>query len=242
MYVFWYMGAFGGADAKGLMAIALFIPSYPTYYFESIALPVTNGLNVFAFAVLTNTGIIAVFSLLFIFSYNLYQRNIGKPMFIGLKTPVNDAITSHGQLLENDTGLTMNGVQLSTIRKYLEWREVQLQDVQQDPDCYRHPETLPTITSDDAQLTTSSEETIPNAEQTSDDVSTEDWWGVNEFLTHSSYTIHNSASPDEIREAIERLVRGGDVWVAPGTPFIAYITVGMVFAFVYGNIIFYVTV
>lgn len=243
MYVFWYMGAFGGADAKAFMAIALFIPSYPTYYLESIAVPVTNGLNVFAFAVLTNAGIIAMFSLLFIFCYNVYQKNIAKPMFIGVKTPVHDAIDSHGQLLESDTGLTMGGVQLSTIKKYLEWREATLEELQQDPDCYRHPETVSTITNKDNQGIQHDETEVKDIEGARDgDVSSEDWWGVDKFLSTSEYTIHDSSTPEEIREGIERLINGGDVWVAPGTPFIAYITIGLVFAFVYGNVIFYITV
>jgi len=80
-YALYYLGAYGGADAKALMVLSLFFPFYPTLDFQSISFPLLNtGFGVFAFSTLSNSVISAPALVLI-----LFVRNLIKEGFRGIK-------------------------------------------------------------------------------------------------------------------------------------------------------------
>ncbi|MCH7660635.1 MAG: prepilin peptidase [Euryarchaeota archaeon] len=58
-YGFWRFGAFGGADAKALIVLALLFPTYPTYEISSYLLPlVRTPTGAFSLTILANTVLV----------------------------------------------------------------------------------------------------------------------------------------------------------------------------------------
>jgi preflagellin peptidase FlaK len=76
-YAFYILRAFGGADAKALMCLALIFPLYPSM--NSLPL-LNNGFGIFAFATLANSVIAAP-----ILALTYFIRNIIREGFKGLK-------------------------------------------------------------------------------------------------------------------------------------------------------------
>ncbi len=74
-YALYYLGAYGGADAKALMVLSLLFPFYPTLDFQSITFPLLNtGFGVFAFSTLSNSVISAPGLVLILFMRNLIKE------------------------------------------------------------------------------------------------------------------------------------------------------------------------
>jgi preflagellin peptidase FlaK len=65
---------------------------------------------------------------------------------------------------------------------------------------------------------------------------TDDPWGAEAFLEDvgSAY----GTTPDDLRDGLEVLVESDDVWVSPGLPFLVPVFLGLLVAFVYGDILF----
>ncbi|MBO8182192.1 MAG: prepilin peptidase [Archaeoglobus sp.] len=73
----YYLGAYGGADAKALMVLSLLFPFYPTLNFQSLSLPLLNsGFGVFAFSALSNSVISAPGLVVILFLRNLLKEGL----------------------------------------------------------------------------------------------------------------------------------------------------------------------
>ena len=101
-YAFYLLRAFGGADAKALICLALIFPFYPTVD----GLPLLNtGFGIFAFATLSNSVIAAPAIAFMYFIRNLIREGIGEfrfsPLyyFVGVRVD-SSRIPKHHYLLE----------------------------------------------------------------------------------------------------------------------------------------------
>lgn len=90
-YAIYAINAYGGADAKALMCLAILFPFYPRI--ENF--PILNkGFGIFAFSVLANSVIFAPFMMLFLLFRNLAKEGFGgflrNPLFYlaGYRIPV----------------------------------------------------------------------------------------------------------------------------------------------------------
>ncbi len=121
VYILFQLGAFGGADAKALIAISLLIPSFPTFRFNSLVLPLTGTpvLNFFAFSTFGNAVILTIVVPLGLLIYNLRTLSLReikeKPLylFIGYKCEVSGLANKHLRLMESHE--LRNGV---VVRKF----------------------------------------------------------------------------------------------------------------------------
>ncbi|MCQ1538079.1 peptidase A24 [Methanocalculus taiwanensis] len=107
MYAIAYFGLFGGADAWGLIFIALLIPLFP---FEPlIGYP---PVPIFAFSVLTNALILNLFIPFFLFIYNTLKGNRAPILyrFIGFPVHSDDLRSVFGFIIE-DFEETTDGLQ-----------------------------------------------------------------------------------------------------------------------------------
>jgi preflagellin peptidase FlaK len=225
-YGFWYVGGFGGADARAFMVLAVLFPTYPYYEAAGYALPeVQTTLGVFSLTVLTNTVLIGLAYPLVLGLRNALAGEFSVVMFVGRRVAVEDLPGVHGSLLEAGGGFTRNGLDLDALRMYLRWRDLTLADLRVDPDL-RNPDTLPEEPS----------------EPTDGAVATDgsgDPWGAAAFLDaidHSAY----GTTPAQLREGLDLVAEREDVWVTPGVPFLLPLFVGLVVALTFGDVLFYV--
>lgn len=161
-YVFHFLGAFGGADARALMTIAVLYPSYPGYVggevlsVAGITLPVSDPapVAVFSFTILTNTVTWGIAYPLLLAVRNGAMGHVSKRMFVGIPVRWDAVPETHGKLLESGgKGIQGRlralayprgtGLDLDAVRMYLRWRGASLTDLRDDPDHYRDPASLP---------------------------------------------------------------------------------------------------
>jgi preflagellin peptidase FlaK len=107
-YVLFYLGAFGGADAKLLMVMSIVFPFYPAFtmggtYFPTEGIPI---MNFFTFTVFGNSILLTIIVPLGLFIYNLSRPDVKttlkKPyfMFIGYRAPIGKLENRHVKLMQ----------------------------------------------------------------------------------------------------------------------------------------------
>nr|WP_282594359.1 A24 family peptidase [Halorientalis brevis] len=255
-YGFWWLGGFGGADAKGLITLALLFPTYPTYFLPTMAFPqVVPTLGVFSMTVLSNTVVIGIAYPFVLMVRNALGGHVGKAMFVGRPITWDAATEEYGRLLENPDGFTRGGLDLDALRMYLRWRGVTLAEVRENPDHYRDPTTLPedpnpagdgSIPVTDGGKSVKEERSTPDADglaerrdravipefETADDP-----WGAEAFLDDIPGTAYGT-SAEELRGGLEVLTTEDTVWLTPGVPFLVPMFVGLVVSLVYGDVLY----
>jgi preflagellin peptidase FlaK len=144
-YLFWRLGAFGGADAKAIMTISLCFPAYPNYVLPGVGtLPDHRAtLGVFSLTILTNTVLAGLAYPLVLAAGNALRGRFGLPMFVGRPVRVAALAGQYGRLLETPDGFSRGGLDLDTLRMYLRWRGTTLSAVRDNPGRFRDPDSLP---------------------------------------------------------------------------------------------------
>ena len=235
-YGFWYIGGFGGADAKAFMLVAVLFPVYPTYLLSvpSVALPLQQTpIGVFSLTILSNTVLAGVAYPLAVAARNLARGRLSLAMFIGRPVSVSDVPGEYGRLLSAPDGFTRSGLDLDALRMYLQWRGLSLADVRAKPDHYRDPETLPEAPNPpgDGGLVTDGGGPEWGA------AGGPDPWGAEAFLDDIDHSAYGT-TPAQLREGLEVLARSEAVWISPGIPFLVPMFVGLVVSLTYGDVLF----
>ena len=247
---FWYMGSFGGADAKAFYVIALLFPVYPVFYLPWAALPLEpTAVGVFSLTILSNTVVVGVAYPLAVALRNLLRGHVAWPMLIGKPISWDQTTEEYGMLLETPDGFTRGGLDLDALRMYLQWRGESLADLRADPAALRDPATLPTEPNQpgDGGLATdggtSVDEPATGAaveSTTADSASTptaDDPWGAEAFLDDIDHSAYGT-SPEQLREGLEVLTTADEVWISPGIPFIVPMFFGLLVSLTYGDVLF----
>jgi len=140
-YAFWYLGAFGGADAKALIALAVVFPTFPAYAVAGATLPlIETDIGVFSLTILTNTVLLGLAYPIGLAGLNLARGERSPSMFLARPVATASLPDRHGRLFEDDDGSTRNGLDLDALRMYLRWRGTTLAEFRADPDRLRDPE------------------------------------------------------------------------------------------------------
>jgi preflagellin peptidase FlaK len=156
-YLFWRVAGFGGADAKGIMALAVLFPTYPQYLtktpLQALGAPgtlpvVETSVPVFAFTVLTNAVVVGALYPLGLVVYNAARGDLASIMFLGRPVAVERLPRTYGRLLERADGTAGRGLDLDALRMYLRWRGTTLAEVRADPERLRDPASLPETPND----------------------------------------------------------------------------------------------
>jgi preflagellin peptidase FlaK len=266
-YGFWRIGGFGGADAKALMALAVLFPTYPTYFLpESLValglpsvLPVQpTAVGVFSLSILTDTVLVGMAFPLVLAARNVAAGRIGNAMFFGRVVPVMELPAVHGRLFETREGFTRSGLDLDALRMYLRWRGCSLAELREEPDRYRNPasvgETNPptdgAVDADGRECKTDEgtlqpdggdrddhppDEVHPGEDEPSTPI--HDPWAAEQFLTEIAYSAYGT-DPETLREGLETVVEREELWISPGLPFIVPMSVGLVVALTYGDLLY----
>lgn len=234
-YAFWWVGAFGGADAKALMVLAVLFPSYPTYYFDGFALPLEGtALGVFPLTVVTNTVLVGAAYPAALAVRNVLAGRLSKVSLVGVYLPVERTVETPGKLLETPAGYTRNGLDLDALRMYLRWRGLTLPEFRANAEELRDPDTLPedpNPPTDGAVRTDGGREDPGVSEH-------DDPWGAAAFLEAIDGSAYGT-TPEMLRDGLDVLAdpERERVWVSPGMPFLVPMALGLVLALTYGDVL-----
>ncbi|WP_117367173.1 A24 family peptidase [Natrarchaeobaculum sulfurireducens] len=246
-YLFWWVGGFGGADAKALMVLAVLFPTVPRYAVGDWTLPLASPpIGAFSFTILTNAVLVGVLIPIVLAIRNAAAGRVGTVMFVGWPVSVERIPETHGRLLETESGLSRGGLDLDALRMYLRWRGRSLSDVRENPEYFRDPATLPDDPNPptDGAITAEVRSDGGTLERdTDDDAATppidhdfDDPWGAVAFLEDIDHSAYGT-TPEELREGLEVLASRDRVWISPGMPFLVPVFVGLVIAFTYGDLL-----
>jgi preflagellin peptidase FlaK len=240
-YGFWWMGGFGGADAKAFMVIAVLFPTFPTFYLGGVALPLSpSAIGVFSLSILSNTVLVGLVYPLAVALGNLLRGNVAPAMLIGRPVAWDRLPEAHGRLLETPDGFTRRGLDLDALRMYLEWRGESLESVRADPERLRDPDSLPDepTTPGDGAVATDGGERVDDDEQIDhDQPPVDDRWGAEAFLDDIDHSAYGT-SPGQLRAGLDVLVAADEVWLSPGIPFLVPTFVGLVVGLTYGDVLY----
>jgi preflagellin peptidase FlaK len=242
-YGFWRLGAFGGADAKAFMLLALLFPEYPVYYLPGVALPLTRTvLGVFSLTVLTDTVLVGLVYPLVLGARNLLAGRVTLLAFVGLPVEWRDLESTPGRLLETPSGYTRGGLDLDALRMYLRWRGLDLADLRADPSL-RDPATLPEDPHPPTDGAVRADGGAPPADPApperagAGDCEDGDPWGVAAFLDDVDHDAYGT-TPEQLRTGLDLATEREAVWVSPGIPFLVPLFVGLLVALTYGDLLF----
>ncbi|MBZ6494989.1 A24 family peptidase C-terminal domain-containing protein [Natrinema longum] len=251
-YLFWWVGGFGGADAKALLVLAVLFPTFPEYALGSVTLPLeTTPVGAFSFTILTNAVLVAILLPVVLAIRNAAAGRIAPVMVVGWPVSWERIPETHGRLLETPSGLSRGGLDLDALRMYLRWRGLSLAEVRDDPERYRDPATLPdepnpptdgAVTaavgthSDGGRLESSSDGAAEAARVGDSEPDVDDPWGADAFLDDIDGSAYGT-SPETLRDGLAVLAESETVWISPGTPFLVPIFAGLVVALIYGDLL-----
>jgi len=245
---FWYVGSFGGADAKAFYVVAILFPVYPVFYLPWAALPLEpTPVGVFSLTILSNTVVVGAAYPLAVALGNLLRGHVGWPMLIGKPVAWDRATDEYGMLLETPDGFTRGGLDLDALRMYLQWRGESLASLREDPERLRHPDSLPRVPNapGDGGMATDGGVSVDGTAAPDDGERgaapptppAEDPWGAQAFLDDIDHSAYGT-SPAQLREGLEVLTTADEVWISPGIPFIVPMFFGLLLSLTYGDVLF----
>jgi preflagellin peptidase FlaK len=252
-YAFWWLGGFGGADAKAVMVLALLFPTYPTLLLPAGVLPAEQAtLGVFSLTVLSNTVVVGVTYPLVLAARNALRGRFALPMFVGRPVAVEDLTDEYGRLLETEDGFSRGGLDLDALRMYLRWRGTTLAALRADPEGHRDPTTLPppeergdpgdgAIRGGAPADPDGAGDAVPDGGSAAEDVAggedDTDEWGAEAFLGDVEGSAYGT-TPGELRAGLDLVAEREVVWISPGIPFLVPTFVGLVVALTFGDLLF----
>ncbi|MFC7070003.1 prepilin peptidase [Halobaculum lipolyticum] len=148
------LAAFGGADMKALVVLAVAFPTTPQYvvplwilpdvtWLHAVGFPAhPSALGVAAMSALTNAVLFGAGYIALLFASNLATGRLSPAMLVGRWTAVDDLPSVHGQLLRVDGIRPVRGLDLDALRMYLRWRGTTLEAVRAAPDAHRDPASV----------------------------------------------------------------------------------------------------
>jgi archaeal preflagellin peptidase FlaK len=243
-YLFWWVGGFGGADAKALLVLALLFPTTPQYVVGSWTLPVaTSPLGAFSFTILTNAVLVGLLVPVAVAARNAIAGRFRPAMFLGWPIVWDRAATAHGTVLAASDRVG-GGLDLDALRMYLRWRGCSITEIRESPERLRDPATLPdepnpptdgAIGADPDDVDVAVGATNETAVATSGG-EYDDPWGAEAFLADIDGTAYGTSAA-ELRAGLEALATEDRVWISPGLPFLVPLFLGLVVALVYGDLL-----
>ena len=248
-YAFWFLGAFGGADAKALIALAVVFPTFPSYEVAGLSLPlVETALGVFSLTILTNTVLLGLAYPIGLAVFNLATGERSVTMFLARPVSTASLPERHGRLFEDTAGTTRNGLDLDALRMYLRWRGLTLAELREAPDRLRDPESV-TETFDPTDGGTHVDPTTDGGDAIDPDIDGEvadidgeaadfdDPWAAERFLAGIDHGAYGTDA-ETLREGLEVVVDRETVRVSPGMPFVVPMAAGLAVSVTYGDALF----
>ena len=243
-YAFWYLGAFGGADAKAMIALAVIFPTFPAYELGSLVLPlVDTDIGVFSLTVLTNTVLLGLAYPVGLAVRNLVRGEASSSMFFARPVATDSLPDRHGRLFEDPEGPTRGGLDLDALRMYLRWRGLTLADLRSEPGRLRDPDSVgetfaPTDGGTHVGPRTDGGRAVDDGAGSADSrAAFADLWAAERFLDEIDHGAYGTDAAT-LRDGLDVVAREDSVLVSPGMPFVVPMAVGLVVSLTYGDALF----
>ncbi|MGM0447267.1 MAG: A24 family peptidase [Methanobacteriota archaeon] len=254
-YAFWYLGAFGGADAKAMIALAVIFPTFPAYEAAGLVVPlIDTDVGVFSLTILTNTVLLGLAYPVGLAALNLVRGEVSSSMFLARPVATDSLPDRHGRLFENPDGPTRGGLDLDALRMYLRWRGLTLAALRRDSDELRDPDSVgetfdPTDggihvgpRTDggrvvDAEIDTDAAEGVDAAKTPGSHGDLDDPWAAERFLDDIDHGAYGTDAAT-LRDGLDVVAREDRVLVSPGMPFVVPMAVGLVVSLTFGDALF----
>ncbi|MFC7185704.1 prepilin peptidase [Halorubrum yunnanense] len=238
-YAFWYLGAFGGADAKALIALALLFPTFPAYDVAGVTLPlVETQIGVFSLTILTNTVLLGLAYPLGLAGLNLLRGEVSGNMFLARPVATESLPDRHGRLYEDDAGETRSGLDLDALRMYLRWRGLTLDDLRAAPDRLRDPTSVDeTFDPTDGGTHVGPRTDGGTAIEADGEPAPADPWAAERFLEEIDRGAYG-ADAETLRGGLAVVARTERVLVSPGMPFVVPMAAGLLVSLTFGDALF----
>ena len=243
-YAFWYLGAFGGADAKAMIALAVIFPTFPAYELGSLVLPlVDTDIGVFSLTVLTNTVLLGLAYPVGLAVRNLVRGEASSSMFFARPVATDSLPDRHGRLFEDPEGPTRGGLDLDALRMYLRWRGLTLADLRSEPGRLRDPDSVgetfaPTDGGTHVGPRTDGGRAVDDGAGSADSrAAFADPWAAERFLDEIDHGAYGTDAAT-LRDGLDVVAREDSVLVSPGMPFVVPMAVGLVVSLTYGDALF----
>ncbi|WP_424013418.1 prepilin peptidase [Halorubrum xinjiangense] len=248
-YAFWYLGAFGGADAKAMIALALVFPTFPAYEVAGLAFPIVDTqLGVFSLTILTNAVLLGLAYPIGLAVSNLVRGEVSTSMFLARPVATDSLPDRHGRVFEDPDGPSRGGLDLDALRMYLRWRGLALADLRADPDGLRDPDSVgetfdPTDGGTHVGPRTDGGRAVDaeadaDAETTADaDRDFDDPWAAERFLDDIDHGAYGTDAAT-LRDGLDVVAREDRVLVSPGMPFVVPMTLGLIVSLTFGDALF----
>ena len=239
---FWHFGALGLADAKAFLTLGVLYPTFPVYDLAGVRLPLVEPpLGVFSLTILTDAVILGLAVPLVLFARNAVEGRTSLASFIGRPVAVEDLLAIPGRMLETPEGFTRRGLDLDALRMYLRWRGIALSDLQAHPDELRRPATLPAEPNPPTDGVVDPEadpEPVGGIPAATFGGPQDDPWGAQAFLEDVGGAY--GTTPEQLRDGLDVVVDRESVLVSPGLPFLVPVFAGLLFALVFGDLLYVV--
>ena len=260
-YRLWEWSVNGGAVAGALDLL-------PGATYAGTLPLVEPSFGVFSITVLSNTVVMGALYPVALAARNTTVGYVSPGMFVAKPVAWDRATEEYGTLLQMPERslreslslsglrayLSFRGVDLDALRMYLRWRGLSLSALRENPDRFRNPASLPpdpnrpgdgAIPTDGRDGETATEETTatafgdaePWAPETHLVANGDDPWGAAAFLDDIEGSAYGT-SAETLRDGLDSLADDDVVWISPGIPFLVPLFVGLVLAFVYGDLLF----
>lgn len=258
-YTLWEMDLFGGADLKALAFLAVFFPQVPEITVNGFTYPLVEGMTpIFTLTVLVNALIIAFGYRVFLMGRNLVNFDVQGIMTRATRYDVHSLQNRHGDIIEGRNGIRSRGVDIDTIRMYLQWRGISFEELRENADFYRSTDPVVENEIGDGSVPDASDTPLGHsrAEFRPPTVNSgpslvplgavtnnpDDKWSAEKFAAVlDEKQAVPSVTTAEIRESLDVLVEKNRVWVSPAIPFFIPLTLGLIVAVTYGSIFVGVT-
>jgi preflagellin peptidase FlaK len=241
-YGLWWIGGFGGADAKAMITLAVLFPTYPVFYLASGAYPaVVTDIGVFSMTILTNAVLVGLAYPVYLGVHNGIRGDRAPVMFLGRRTAVSTLPTEHGRLFETTEGFTRDGLDIDALRMYLRWRGTTLDDVRSAPAAHRDPgRVVETFEPTDGAVEAGENRRVEGVDSADDPGPAADYddpWAAGRFLDEIEGSAYGT-TPETLREGLRVVTTRDSVWISPGVPFIVPLFFGICLGLSYGDLLF----
>jgi preflagellin peptidase FlaK len=190
-FVLFYSGAFGGADAKALMCIALALPFSPAALLAPVLAAGASPLskNIFPFTVFSNAVLFAAATAIYMLLYNIvWHKKTGKRTFEG---------TLAAESIGKKIVTLITGYRVSVAKLREKWHVYPMEDVEEK-----------------------------NGEN---------------MVKRKLVVVPRDEGRDEMVARLSKAVDAGKidayVWATPGLPMLIFLTVGLIVALLFGDIV-----
>jgi preflagellin peptidase FlaK len=246
------LGHLGGADVKAIFTISLLFPAgiqYPVPLIGATFPVFESPFQITGLSIMVNSMIVAIFYPLHMWYENLRRGHLSASMVASKIVPVSKLESTSGQVkIKSKTDQRQHIIDLDTLRMYLRWRGISVQNLRTEKGSLSDPQTISETYEVDSgaisskqgagRFITTDHFKTGRGKQTNLDISSTpetDPWGANQFLESINHGAYG-ATAEELRHCLNHITKNDTVQILPAFPLIVPIFVGLLLTLTIGDL------